>query len=99
MNTTQATPAPSPAESASAGVSAPIRDGSLTALLEGAAQQIDAVAKADFDALEARVEALEAKIVVAISRELKYAKSETGVLEGKVKAALAHIGVDIKKFF
>lgn len=52
------------------------------------AVKVEAVAREEFDALVARVEAIESKLV---GRILK--------LEASIKAALTHMGQDARKFF
>jgi len=56
--------------------------------VEGEVKTEVAVARAEFDALVARVEAVEHKLVGRIL-----------TLEGNIKAALTHMGQDAHKFF
>ena len=56
--------------------------------VEGEVKAEAAVARAEFDALVARVEAVEHKLVGRIL-----------TLEGNIKAALTHMGQDAHKFF
>jgi hypothetical protein len=56
--------------------------------VEGEVKAKVAVARAEFDALVARVEAVEHKLVGRIL-----------TLEGNIKAALTHMGQDAHKFF
>lgn len=52
------------------------------------AVKVEAVAREEFDALVARVEAIESKLVGRIL-----------TLEASIKAALTHMGQDARKFF
>jgi hypothetical protein len=63
------------------------------------AKEVETVAVADFKALVARVEALEPRLVALESRAAADIRTELTALETKVKAALTHIGVDVKLFF
>jgi hypothetical protein len=51
------------------------------------------------ESLEARIASLEADVKVLLAKGEAVVKSDASVLETKVKAALAHIGVDVRKFF